>query len=565
MNDRAAPTLMALRHATLVAALLCPALVAGAAAPPSADDAMWQYRIRPGDTLIDLTEAYLADGTSWRALQKINKVADPLKLPPGGILRMPVRLLRREIAVAQVLFAQGEVTVARPGSGQTAAPTVIQAVTAGTELRGGDVLRTGERGSLTLRFVDGSRLLIAPRSEVALEQLLVHGRAAIPTMQLRLNGGSADSRVVPRPDRAPNYELRTPNLNLGVRGTEFRVQVDAQGTRAQVLEGKVAAGPLALAAGFGAAAATPGAPQQARLLPPPATGAIAGGLFERIPLRLTWPALQGAVAYRAQVFAADGDFERLWLDGRSERPEIGFDALQDMPDGRYVLRLRALDRLGLEGMAADAPFTLKARPEPPFVQAPAPAAAVYGDSAALAWTRPVGATGYRVQIAAADDERFARPLLERADLAATGIAAALPPGRYRWRVATIASTAVGPDQGPFGDAQTFELRPVPPSPALAPPAIDGKTLQFRWAAAPGAARYEAQWASDAEFRQLLAEPRSDEPALALERPAAGVYYLRVRSVDAHGHAGAYGAAQQVEIPRPWWPWLVPLGLVLLAL
>lgn len=554
MNDRAA----LFRIATVVATLLCPSLVA-AAAPPSPDDAMWQYRIRPGDTLIDLTEAYLADGTSWRALQRINKVADPLKLPPGGILRMPVRLLRREVAVAQVLFAQGEVTVAR------AAQTAAQAVATGAELRGGDVLRTGERGSLTLRFVDGSRLLIAPNSEIALEQLLVHGRAAIPTMKLRLNSGGADSRVVPRPDRAPNYELRTPSLNLGVRGTEFRVQVDAQGTRAEVLEGKVAAGPLALVAGFGAAAGAAGAPQQAKLAPPPDAGAIAGSLFERIPLRLAWARQPGAVAYRAQVFAADGDFERLWLDGRSERPEIGFDALQDMPDGRYVLRLRAIDGLGLEGMAADAPFTLKARPEPPFTTAPAADAVVYGSAAALAWTQPVVAGGYRVQVTAADDERFAQALLDRADLSETTLAAALPPGRYRWRVATIAAGPAGPDQGPFGDAQTLELRPVPASPALAAPAIGGNTLEFRWAAVAGAARYEAQWAADAEFKQLIAEPRSDAPALTLERPAAGLYYLRVRSVDAHGHAGGYGAAQQVEVPRPWWPWLVPLGLVLLAL
>jgi len=529
------------------------AATAWAQAPAgSTADAAWRYRIQPGDNLFELSKTYLNGPASWRELQKLNRVADPLKLTPGAELRLPIRLLRREASVAQAVFTQGEVSLLRaPAS--TAVP-----LTSGTELRSGDILRTGEQGSLTLRFVDGSRLLLAPRSEVALEQLLVYGRSAIPAMQLRLNKGSADSKVQKAPQRPPDYELKTPSLNLGVRGTEFRVQLaeDGRSTAAEVLEGVVAAGPLKVESGYGVVMA-PGE-RQPRLARLPAAPDLSGlpTRLERIPLNLGWQATPGASAYRVQVYAA-GDFERLLLDGRFNSPRA---AWADLPDGRYSLRVRAIDALGLEGLAADALFTLKARPEPPFITAPAANASLYGERVELAWSKPVNAQRYRLQLATAED--FATPLQDRSDLGDTAHALNLPPGRYLWRLASIAA---GEDQGPFGDAQAFTVKPIPPTPALAPPAIGDQALQFRWAAAAGVARYQLQWARDPEFKQLIAEPSSEAPELTLPRPEAGVYYLRVRSVDAEGYAGPYGTAQQVEIPRPYWYWLLPLGLLVLAL
>ncbi|MDC6166754.1 FecR family protein, partial [Paucibacter sp. XJ19-41] len=226
------------------------AVLAAAALPLQAQTAQahWNYRIQPGDTLIGLTETYLDGKHSWRDLQRLNKVADPLKLPPGGTLRLPITWLQREASVARVLFTQGDASLLRP-------PSPAAALSAGTELRAGDQLRTGAQSSISLRFVDGSRLLIAPDSRLTLEQLLVYGRSALPAMQLRLDQGGADSRVQPDAAQPPRYEMRTPSVNLGVRGTEFRVQLGAAGqTRVQVLSGAVAADRQTLKAGQGALA-----------------------------------------------------------------------------------------------------------------------------------------------------------------------------------------------------------------------------------------------------------------------------------------------------------------------
>ena len=527
------------------------AVLASAVLPLQAQTAQahWNYRIQPGDTLIGLTETYLDGKHSWRDLQRLNQVADPLKLPPGGTLRLPIAWLQREASVARVLFTQGEASLLRQ-------PGPAAALSAGTELRAGDQLRTGAQSSISLRFVDGSRLLIAPDSRLTLEQLLVYGRSALPAMLLRLDQGGADSRVQPDTAQPPRYEIRTPSINLGVRGTEFRVQLGTAGqTRVQVLSGAVAADRQTLKAGQGALA-QPGQPTTIRaLLPAPALQGLPITLSS-LPPTLAWQPLDGASAYRAQIYAED-DFDRLLLDGVFPTPQARW---ADLPDGRYTLRVRAIDALGLEGKAADALFTLKARPEPPFSRAPVAEAVVYGDKLTLSWTRALAAQRYRLQVAAGAD--FAQPLHDRSDVTGTEQDLALPPGRYHWRLASIAAPD---DAGPFGPVQSFMLRPLPPSPTVAPPEVGEQQLQFRWQAGEPGQHYQLQWARDPEFKQELQELVVDAPQAALPRPEPGTYYLRVRTLTSDGTAGPYGGAQQFEVPRSRWLWLLPLGLLLLAL
>jgi hypothetical protein len=86
---------------------------------------------------------------------------------------------------------------------------------------------------------------------------------------------------------------------------------------------------------------------------------------------ISWPAGPvGAQAWRAQLFAA-GDPQALLLDSRVDQPPLRWPEARDLPDGDYLLRLRAIDALGLEGQAAERPLRLEARPEPPFISRPA--------------------------------------------------------------------------------------------------------------------------------------------------------------------------------------------------
>ena len=354
--------------------------------------------------------------------------------------------------------------------------------------------------------------------------------------------------------------MKTPTLNLGVRGTDFQVRVDAQKqvSRSEVLEGRVAAqgakAQVLVDAGFGTVTGAGGEPQAPRaLLAAPELRGISQRL-ERVPLRFSWEAVKGAKAYRAQVFA-DRSLDQLLLDGVFTQSNARW---QDLPDGSYVLRVRSIDDAGLEGLATLTDFVLKARPEPPFTSLPAEGAKVYGDSAQFKWTLSSKAERYRLQVS--DSADFKQLLLDKKDLSTNEFTLALAPGNYFWRIASIAR---GDDQGPFSDTLSFVQRKIPESPALEAPAIGDKELSFRWKAREPGQTFQYQMAADPDFKTVLSDKAIAEPVVVLAKPEPGVYYLRVKTIDADGFAGPFGAAQQFEIKgTPLWHYL-PLVLLLL--
>lgn len=525
--------------------LLCGSLRAQTEAP----DADWRYRIQPGDTLITLTEQWLTPPKTWRDLQKLNRVPDPLRLMPGSTLRMPVAWLRREAGVAEALFARGQVTRQRG--------TVTEPLAAGATLQSGDRIRTGPQSSASLRFADGSRLLIPADSDVTLDQLLVLGRSAIPAVRIDVQQGGADSRVTPNAQRVPLYDVRTPHVNLGVRGTEFRVQTAGAQSRMQVLSGAVHADGLSadVAAGQGLLAQG-GTRTVSPLLAAPDLSAMPREV-ERLPLRLAWSASPaGAVGWRAQLYPR-GDADRLLLDARVSEPAVAWAEARELPDGDYTLRVRAVDAQGQEGRAADADVVLKARPEPPFIQSPAAGAVSYTGSMALAWTRNTAAPDVRLQIAR--DPAFKDLVLQPPPISAAGFEARLPDGRYHWRIAAVEASGRA---GPFGDAQTFELQPPPPAPPPAEPEVSGDQLKLRWRADPGVTRYELEWATTPAFDGPAVQRFSvDKAEATLPKPSPGTYYLRARAFNAAGAASPWGQTQMIEQPYPRWLWLLPLLVV----
>ena len=117
-RNGAAAAVLALGLWVLMPALAWAQSRPASASGPAAADSDWHYSIQAGDTLIGLTERYLLPGRHWRELQRLNRVADPLRLPPGGVLRMPLAWLNREASVAQTVFVQGEVMLLRSGQSE---------------------------------------------------------------------------------------------------------------------------------------------------------------------------------------------------------------------------------------------------------------------------------------------------------------------------------------------------------------------------------------------------------------------------------------------------------------
>jgi len=552
------------------AAMAQPAAAASSARAPAPEapsaEREWRYRIAPGDTLISLAATYLARPEDWQRLQRLNGVSDPRRLVPGSRLRMPYAWLKREAAVAEVVFLQGQVSLQRPGAA-AALPVVI-----GTRVQVADALSTGAQSSLSLRFADGSRLLVSPDSRVSVEQLLVYGRSGITESRLRVDAGGADTEVRPDAERPPVFELRTPAINLGVRGTEFRLRVDAQdgASRIAVTEGRVGAatareapapeGGVEVAAGFGVLA-LPNEPVSVprALLPPPRLDPVPGPI-QHLPLSLGWSLVEGASGYRAQLFAAERSDALLREALFADSPARWADSA-DLPDGAYRLRVGALDAFGIEGQHAELRFELRARPLAPVLRQPAPGTVLAADVVQLGWGPGAELNRYRLQVAGA--QGFESPLLDRG-VDGQQARLALPPGTYQWRVATwTRADAIGNlRQGPFGPPQAFELRAVPPLPVLEPVQFSPTQLLLRWKSLAAGQGLQLQLADNPAFDPVLVERSTWGSEWAIPRPAAGRYHLRIRSVIGDGPVGAYTAPIPLDVPvLPWWEriWLPAAG------
>lgn len=524
-------------------------LLAGGLFPGAVPAQDWHYRVRPGDTLWDITAEHLTRMEYWPRLQRLNQVADPQRLPPGSQLRIPVGWLKRLPTQAQILSVQGEAQVAHPARpGRTP-------VSVGQSLESDDILYTGPDGTVTLAFGDGSRLLVQANSELQLTKLRAYGATNLVDTVLRLLQGRVESRVTPRPATGPRYEISTPAATSVVRGTHYRLALDGTRAtaRAEVLEGSVAVQgrqrTRTVNQGFGALAEAGQAPRApVPLLAPPDTAGLPP-VITRAPIQLALPELTGAVRYRVQI-AANDRFETLLFDGVTAPPGLRGP---DLPDGDYVLRLRGVDAQDLEGRDALHPFRLHARPEPPFLMHPPHQGAVLENALHFEWSEPERAAAYHFQLAS--DESFAAPLLD-SQSSKTRLEPERPlsPGQYYWRVAVRDDTG---RVGPFSDPQWFRLQPTP---KLQPPEVTADQLTFRWSAGPPGQRYEFQLARDAGFEEVLISRQVAEPQLTLPRPPSGFHYLRIRSIEPEGYQGPYGPVQRIDVPpASYWP----VGLVLL--
>lgn len=523
---------------------------------PIAYAAEWVYVVQPGDNPWTITERYLNGLRYWPRLQEYNDIRDARHIAPGTPLRVPIAWLRRQREPVQVMALTGEVALERPQ--QPPRPLELD----GT-VTAGDVLSTGPDGSVDLRFADGSRLYLRGGSRLRIERSERVPHANIVDSRVRLPRGRSESRVPSGARGGGRFEIDTPAAVTSVRGTHFRVNADAGQASTEVIDGgaRVAnrAARVELGARMGTIAVTGRAPAPPTpLLAAPDLSDVPAEL-ERVPLTLTIPPLRDAVRYRLQI-AASAEFATLLDDAVSESPVLRGPVL---PDGAYHLRVRGIDARQLEGMDAVRSIAVNARPEPPFLTEPPPAAQLADGAPAFRWTRATAPdVVFRFQLS--DDAAFQQLRADEGgiDGAELRLAAALPPGQYFWRVAAIDP---GEGQGPFSDAQA--LRVLPPGPSLPAPSVSESEIVFRWRAVEPGASYDFQLARDERFDDVVVAQTVPEAQIRLPRPAAGAYYVRARTVYPDGIVSAYAALQRIDVPdRPnYWPLLMIPVIILLVL
>lgn len=537
------------------AQVLALALSALACLSASADE-YYLYKVAKGDTLIGLTTRLLKTPADWPAVARYNRLRNPYVIEPGLELRVPLALLNNSLAPVTVTQVQGDVKVVSTAG----APASTLAL--GASLIEGAKVVTGKDGYATLKLQDGSTVRVQSATELQVERQRSYPDVGILESVMMVISGRVTSLVQKfrtEEKRQTRHGVNTPLANLAVRGTEFRVTMDAEtnNTRGEVLAGAVAVGAggadgsakgaKRVDKGFGSVVdSSKAVSDPIALLAPPDVSQLAN-LHERPLLRFPLPAVAGARAYRAQL-ARDEAFNSVLAEFLSPSPEL---RVADIADGSYFLRVRSVDANGLEGSDALHAFTLKARPEPPLTSLPPPKGKIRAAEVAFRWSENAEAASYHLQVA--KDAAF-RSLVhdDKAVKGLQAIVSRLPVGEYFWRVASQRKDG---DHGPFGDVAAFTLMALPAVPEA--PTIGETGVNFRWAGEPGQT-FEFQMAGNAKFEKPMVTQTLRSPQANLPLPFPGAYFMRYRAIDADGFVGRYSPSQRFVVPALPWPSAYPV-------
>ena len=130
------------------------------------------------------------------------------------------------LASAAVLAADaGEIKVVNGSAYLERAGERLQ-LKAGMPVREADVVVTGANGTVGITFADNSLLSIGPNSNFTIERFVFNSTTHAGQFDSRLNKGTlagVSGKIVKQSPEA--MRVHTPSAIMGVRGTEFAVQV----------------------------------------------------------------------------------------------------------------------------------------------------------------------------------------------------------------------------------------------------------------------------------------------------------------------------------------------------
>lgn len=400
------------------------------------------YITNAGDTLYEVAQRYLTDAGGWRVLARLNHVSAPRRLPAGVTLRLPLALLRRDSTPASIVAFSGLVTARSRSDVPGAAESPAVPLRPGRVLGENDTISTGSDGFATLELDDGSYVSIAPNSRIVLSILRKMALTGIEDHVIELQRGEVTNEVTHAKRSGDRFEVRTPSIVAGVRGTRFRINQLPSMTAVEVLDGTVAVGTSAndesgsttherafsQFVGAGQGSATPdggavGAPQP--LLPAPRL-VDPGRVQDGKAVTFSVEPAPGASGYRIQI-ARDADLLDLIRDARMQAPSATFS---DLADGTYFVRVSVIDANGLEGIPRVYAFERRAN-ELSATAAPHAGSHAYR----FVWRASRADPGTRFRLVLSRHEDLREPVVDAVDLAETSLVVSdLPAGDYFWRV-----------------------------------------------------------------------------------------------------------------------------------
>jgi hypothetical protein len=368
---------------------------------PAGDE--YVYRVKPGDTLIQLSDELLDPAVSWDKVARYNRLKNPNLISPGMDIRIRMAWLRSQAAQAHIEAVSGEVRL----NGRVAQLGDVVAV--------GNVVETAAGGNARMSLPDGSSMNVLERSNVAVQQLDKKQQGNFFSTMLRLVTGRIEVFKKKYPEAQSPMRVQSKNATIGVRGTHFRMGQEGENSLAEIEDGAVnftsqpkgwvtaedEKWPLALVGGNGSVADGVHPPQVIPLLPRPVFPAAQN---DAGAVSFDMPALPGAKGYRGEI-AEDENFQRIIRAVNAEGSRV---AINGLSPGSYWLRLRAVDEHGLQGMEGKVAFVAASSPasvKPTVVLSDVvltPPEIVIGDQIAMRW-QGTAQQQYELQIAGSAD------------------------------------------------------------------------------------------------------------------------------------------------------------------
>lgn len=518
------------------------------------------FTVHPGDNLWNISERHLTGMQYVKRLQQLNRIPDAYTIPPGKKIRIPVAWTkqRTEGVNARVVNIHGVALLKRINVAE------YMPVELGTQLYVGDEIRSENDAFVTIEFTDKSRMRLQDNSHIRINEMKVFGDYGLVDTLIDLQQGRTENAVPSKSEIGTRFRIKTPSAVSSVRGTDFRVGTLTNGkdTSSEVLTGQVQVSGgqkvINVSSGFGTVTSLSAPPSPpVKLLPPPdltQTSAI----YERLPLIITLPPLAGASTYRTQI-AKDQNFDAMWSEFTTTKLPFRDG---DIPDGDYWLRVRGIDAAGIEGRDAIMPFTLNARPEPPFIILPLPDGVIDPIAREFQWAAQSEAAHYIVMVS--QDPKFSTTIVNDTKIIGNKfqLIDPLSPGHYFWRIASVSAIE---GTGPFTDAIPFRM-PFP-GPVMEEAKFDKSQMTFAWRAGGEGQRFHFQLARDKEFTQILHDENTTATQLTVNRPDGGKYFLRTKTIESDGFEGPWGPAQAIDIPyaNPYWKLLPFMPLIDLLL
>ena len=297
------------------------------------------YRFLPGDILLTLSQRFTSNQENWKAIRKINGIADQYKIPVGFELKIPFSMIDEIPASATISHLRGQAFLNGRPIRQT-----------GGQIAEGAVITTGSNSNVTLTLPDNSKVLVPVNSTVTAKRLQRFSGTGYIDAIFTIDQGEIHSHVNPGGEGVGRFEIRTPVSVTGVRGTVLRTGTrQDQGAYSIIVKGQAdfspadGASPTRLISNQGVV--TSGAGESAAphaLLAPPTLHPMDPQSQNQT---LRFDPVPGAVAYEV-VLAEDREgYDVLW----SQRMTETTIRLPAVRNGTVYVLVRSVDETMLTG------------------------------------------------------------------------------------------------------------------------------------------------------------------------------------------------------------------------